>query len=167
MKRLVWQTRRPHLSVLWTACNLFYLLSFTLAFCFLLSVHSDKNLKVCPIIISSECVRLCAPQSLLYCFQQRLLNYAFQSLIKWAARHHIYSCSFSLENVSRYVEKCLKKKKTLCVVPSFVTQLHFQIGVLKLQFVSFKKPMLYERQLVGAYAASNGDACYCNISSLN
>lgn len=137
MKRLVWQTRRPHLSVLWTACNLFYLFSFTLAFCFLLSVHSDKNLKVCPIIISSECVRLCAPQSHLYCFQQRLLNYAFQSLIKWAARHHIYSCSFSLENVSRYVVKCLRKEDTLCCAiicyPASFPDWGFKAAICKFQ----------------------------------
>lgn len=32
---------------------------------------------------------------------------------------------------------------------------HFQIGPLKLQFASFKKSPLYDRQLVGAYVASS------------
>lgn len=44
---------------------------------------------------------------------------------------------------------------------------HFQIGPLKLQFVSFKKSALYDRQLVGTYAASYKAACYCIIFSLN
>lgn len=44
---------------------------------------------------------------------------------------------------------------------------HFQIGPLKLQFVSFKKSPLYDRQLVGAYVASFKAARYCIIFSLN
>lgn len=42
-------------------------------------------------------------------------------------------------------------------------KMHLQIGPLKLQFVSFKKLPLYDRQLVGAYVALCKAACYCNI----
>lgn len=44
---------------------------------------------------------------------------------------------------------------------------HFQIGPLKLQFVSFRESVLHDRQLVGTYAVSNKAARYCFIFSLN
>ena len=47
------------------------------------------------------------------------------------------------------------------------SKFNFQIGPLKLQFVSFNKSVLDDRQLVGTYATSYKAACYCFIFSLN